>query len=77
MVVGLHNDNFGSLSDEYMRQFTDLFKTPEQLDVYKRQTLQREANRYYSFTAQQTLELVQSLYEKKLLTCLLYTSRCV
>lgn len=30
MVVGLTNDNFGSLSVEYMRQFTDLFKTPEQ-----------------------------------------------
>ena len=30
--------------------------------------MQREANRYYCFTAQQTLELVQSLYEKKLLT---------
>lgn len=30
--------------------------------------MQREANRYYGFTAQQTLELVQSLYEKKLLT---------
>ena len=30
--------------------------------------MQREANRYYGFTAQQTLDLVQSLYEKKLLT---------
>ena len=30
--------------------------------------VQREANRYYGFTAQQTLDLVQSLYEKKLLT---------
>ena len=36
--------------------------------MYKRQTLQREANRYYGFTAQQTLDLVQTLYEKKLLT---------
>ena len=36
--------------------------------LYDLTTLQREANRYYSFTAQQTLELVQSLYEKKLLT---------
>ena len=31
-------------------------------------SLQREANRYYGFTAQQTLDLVQTLYEKKLLT---------
>lgn len=30
--------------------------------------MQREANCYFSFTAQQTLDLVQSLYEKKLLT---------
>ena len=30
--------------------------------------MQREANRYYGFTAQQALDLVQSLYEKKLLT---------
>lgn len=36
--------------------------------LYDLTTLQREANRYYGFTAQQTLELVQSLYEKKLLT---------
>jgi len=36
--------------------------------LYDLTTLQREANRYYSFTAQQTLELVQFLYEKKLLT---------
>lgn len=30
--------------------------------------MQREANRYCGFTAQQTLDLVQTLYEKKLLT---------
>lgn len=30
MVVGLTNEDFGSLSVEHMRQFTDLFKTPEQ-----------------------------------------------
>ena len=36
--------------------------------LYDLTTLQREANRYYGFTAQQTLDLVQSLYEKKLLT---------
>ncbi len=36
--------------------------------LYDLTTLQREANRFYGFTAQQTLDLVQSLYEKKLLT---------
>lgn len=36
--------------------------------LYDLTTLQREANRYFNFTAQQTLDLVQSLYEKKLLT---------
>lgn len=36
--------------------------------LYDLTTLQREANRYFGFTAQQTLDLVQSLYEKKLLT---------
>ena len=36
--------------------------------LYDLTTLQRETNRYYGFTAQQTLDLVQSLYEKKLLT---------
>lgn len=36
--------------------------------LYDLTTLQREANRYFGFTAQQTLELVQTLYEKKLLT---------
>ena len=42
-------------------------------DVYKRQlydltTLQREANRLFGYTAKQTLDYAQSLYEKKLLT---------
>ena len=36
--------------------------------LYDLTTLQREANRYFGFTAQQTLDLVQSLYEKQLLT---------
>ena len=30
--------------------------------------LQREANRIYGYTAKQTLDLAQTLYEKKLLT---------
>ncbi len=43
-------------------------KTVNPPKLYDLNTLQREANRYFSFTAQQTLDLVQSLYEKKLLT---------
>ena len=36
--------------------------------LYDLTTLQREANRQLGFTAEQTLDYVQSLYEKKLLT---------
>ena len=43
-------------------------KTVNPPKLYDLTTLQREANRYCGFTAQQTLDLVQTLYEKKLLT---------
>lgn len=36
--------------------------------LYDLTTLQRDANRYLGYTAQQTLEYAQSLYEKRLLT---------
>ncbi|MDO5392139.1 MAG: DNA topoisomerase 3 [Eubacteriales bacterium] len=36
--------------------------------LYDLTTLQREANRYYGYTAQQTLDITQSLYEKKYVT---------
>ena len=36
--------------------------------LYDLTTLQREANRYYGYTAQQTLDYIQILYEKKLAT---------
>ncbi|RHM69836.1 type IA DNA topoisomerase [Mediterraneibacter gnavus] len=36
--------------------------------LYDLTSLQREANRLYGFTAQQTLEYAQSLYEKKMMT---------
>ena len=36
--------------------------------LYDLTTLQRESNRYYGYTAQQTLDTTQSLYEKKLVT---------
>ncbi|HUZ57203.1 MAG TPA: DNA topoisomerase III [Hanamia sp.] len=36
--------------------------------LYDLTTLQRDANKYYEFTADETLKLAQSLYEKKLIT---------
>ena len=36
--------------------------------LYDLTSLQRDANKYYGFTAQQTLDYTQSLYEKKLAT---------
>ena len=36
--------------------------------LYDLTTLQREANRFFGYTAKQTLDYAQSLYEKKLLT---------
>ena len=41
-------------------------KTAAPPKLYDLTTLQREANRLFSFTAQQTLDYTQSLYEKKL-----------
>lgn len=43
-------------------------KTVNPPKLYDLTTLQREANRCYGFTAQQTLDLVQTLYERRLLT---------
>ena len=36
--------------------------------LYDLTTLQREANRYFGYTAQETLDFIQSLYEDKLVT---------
>jgi DNA topoisomerase-3 len=36
--------------------------------LYDLTTLQRESNRYFGYTAQQTLDATQALYEKKLVT---------
>lgn len=54
---------------------TAIVKTVERKDkseqppkLYDLTTLQREANRFQGYTAQQTLDYVQSLYEKKLCT---------
>ncbi|HEK8926562.1 TPA: DNA topoisomerase 3 [Clostridioides difficile] len=43
-------------------------KTEKPPKLYDLTTLQREANRQLGFTANQTLEYIQSLYEKKLVT---------
>ena len=43
-------------------------KTAAPPKLFDLTTLQREANRLYGFTAKQTLDYAQSLYEKKLLT---------
>ena len=43
-------------------------KTVNPPKLYDLTTLQREANRMYGFTAQQTLDYTQSLYESKLVT---------
>ena len=43
-------------------------KTVQPPRLYDLTTLQRECNRIYGYTAQQTLDYVQSLYEKKLAT---------
>ena len=40
-------------------------KTVQTPHLYDLTTLQRECNRIYGYTAQQTLDYVQSLYEKK------------
>ena len=43
-------------------------KTIAQPKLFDLTSLQREANRIYGYTAKQTLDLAQALYEKKLLT---------
>ena len=43
-------------------------KTEQPPKLYDLTTLQREANRLFSFTSKQTLDYAQQLYEKKLLT---------
>jgi len=43
-------------------------KTTKPPRLYDLTTLQRECNRIFGFTAQQTLDYLQSLYEKKLVT---------
>lgn len=48
--------------------FESTEKTVSPPKLYDLTTLQREANRYYGYTAQETLDHTQSLYEAKLVT---------
>jgi DNA topoisomerase-3 len=49
-------------------QFDCVKKNSNPPKLYDLTTLQREANRYYGFTAKQTLDYTQKLYEAKLVT---------
>ena len=51
-----------------VRSVTSKEKTEKAPSLYDLTTLQRDANRQLGYTAQQTLDYVQSLYEKKLCT---------
>lgn len=52
----------------FVKSVKEEIKTVEPPKLYDLTTLQREANRIYGFTAQQTLDYTQALYEKKLCT---------
>ena len=51
-----------------VRSVSQQTKTERPPKLYDLTTLQREANRLFGFTAQKTLDIAQSLYEKKLTT---------
>lgn len=63
-----------SLADDCMEQTATITEVSRELKtiappkLYDLTTLQRDANRIFGFTAKQTLEYTQSLYEKKLTT---------
>ena len=50
---------------EELEEKEQVIKAPLPFDLT---TLQREANRYFGYTAKQTLDYLQELYEKKLIT---------
>ena len=54
--------------DAVVKSVERVKKTEQPPKLYDLTTLQREANRLYGYTAQQTLDYIQSLYEKRLLT---------
>lgn len=49
-----------SMNEQEQRKYASL--------PYDLTTLQREANRFYGYTAQESMQIAQTLYEKKLLT---------
>lgn len=51
-----------------IEKFSTVQKSEKPPLLYDLTSLQRDANKYYGFTAQQTLDYTQSLYEKKLVT---------
>ena len=55
-------------ADAVVKSVNQTRKTANPPKLYDLTTLQRESNRYYGYTAQKTLDLTQSLYEKKLVT---------
>lgn len=55
-------------NSSFVRSVEKQVKTIQPPRLYDLTTLQRECNRIYGYTAQQTLDYVQSLYEKKLAT---------
>ena len=52
----------------YVRKADKRHRLENAPHLYDLTTLQRDANRLYGFTAQQTLDYAQALYEKKLIT---------
>ena len=65
-------DNLAALCQEEEQAMIRTVETKEKLEkpplLYDLTSLQRDANRIPGFTAQQTLDYTQSLYEKKLVT---------
>ena len=55
-------------SPAFVRSMEQKEKTEKPPALYDLTALQRDANRLYGFTAQQTLDYTQALYEKKLVT---------
>lgn len=62
-IINICNGSTGTITNIDEKQCKD--NPPTLFDLT---TLQREANKVYGYTAQQTLDCVQKLYEKKLVT---------
>lgn len=55
-------------AEALVQEVTVKGRTEKPPKLYDLTSLQRECNRFYGYSAKQTLDLVQSLYEKKLVT---------